>query len=575
MKLRIFLSLTMLASTFQVWAQQEQLSQLTTDEERKAVEAIALYPENQRTAILEAAMHPEVLVRMQNLQNKSETEFQEILFPLTRADQENFYDLARSPQLIEDMGSGNTKKSRTEMSEILSKYPKDMHESANEVNDKQFKTLLTVRDLFKKSNDKFEDLLLGYPPKTQQAYRTLLEVPEVLEILTDNMTTTVLLGDIYRRYPAQLNKELDALQVSVSAQKAREQEEWQKSLKENPEALAEYEQSAQQFAQEQGYDERVYQNQTGDSYTNVYVNYVWQPYPYWFGRPWWHAHRYWYPYPYWYHWGFYYGPGGGMVFMGLPSYGFMNWHFYNYANFYYYPHFTNVIITHCHRSNTGSSMNSVVRDWENDVSRETPRDFLREDNNRVDRLREFGKFEMDYQETVQRETANAPDKLDYLSANQARYPQMKPLLEEKPQRAPEQSPSRKPAAADSPTRANPAPTRPADSGTTKPAPRPIEQQQDTRERPIDRATDHHQNTWQRPGTTPPAHRTPQQPPVNRQPTAPPVNRQPSSPPVNRQPSSPPAQRQPSAAPQRSSPPSSPQRSPGGSSPQRGGSGGRR
>lgn len=567
MKLRILSLIIMLASVIQVWAQQDQLSQLTTEEERKAVEAIALYPENQRTAILEAAMHPEVLVRMQNLQSKSESEFQEILFPLTRNDQENFYDLARSPQLIEELGRGDIKKSKTEMAELLNKYPKDLHESANEVNDKQFKTLLTVRDLFKKSNNKFEDLLLGYPPKTQDAYRTLLEVPEVLEILTDNMTTTVLLGDIYRRYPAQLNKELDALQISVSAQKAKEQEEWQQSLKDNPEALAEYEQSARQFAQEQGYDEQVYQNPPADNFTNVYVNYVWQPYPYWFGRPWWYPHRYWYPYPYWYHWGFYYGPGGGMVFMGLPSYGFMNWHFYNYANFYYYPHFTNVIITHCHRSNTGSSMNSVVRDWENEVSRETPREFLREDNDRVNRIREFGKFEMDYQEAVQRETANAPDKLEYLSANQSRYPQMKPLLEEKPQRASEPSPGRTPAD-NSPSIINPSQSRP-EAGTTKPTPRPIEQQPSSQERPIDRATDHHQNTWQRPGTTPPSNRIPQQPPVNRQPAPPPVNRQPTSPPVNRQPASRPAQRQPSAAPQRSSPPSSPQRSPGGSSPRGG------
>jgi hypothetical protein len=260
-----------------------------------------------------------------------------------------------------------------------------------------------------------------------------------------------------------------------------------------------------------------------------------------------------------------------MVFMGLPSYGFMNWHFYNYGHFYHYPHFTNVIITHCHRSNTGSSMNSVVRDWENDISRETPRDFLRDDNNRVDRLREFGKFEMDYQEAVQRQTANAPDRLEYLSANQSRYPQLKPILDEKPQRVPDQSPSSAPAA-DSPSRINPGQTKPTDAGTTKPAPRPIEQH-GTQERPIDRATDHHQNTWQRPGTVPPSNRPPQQPPVNRQPTSPPVNRQPSSPPVNRQPSAP--QRQPSAAPQRSAPPSSPQRSPGGSSPQRGGSGGRR
>jgi hypothetical protein len=519
---------------FGLMAQEKQLSQITNEDELQAIEAIALYPEKERLAILEASMHPEVLVRMQTMQSKTEKSFQDLLFPLTRADQEKFYDLARHPALITELAQNNTKKSRSELDKLLVKYPAEVHDASRELNDRQFNTLVSVNNLFQKYEDDFKNLLVGYPPQTQDAYRTLIKQPEIVEILTDNMNMTVLLGDIYRRNPAQLNKELDELNKTVSERKAKELNDWQKSLQDDPQALAEYEQAAKDYARAEGYDESQYQSPATQHYTtDVYVHHVWQPYPYWFGRPWWHTHNYWYSYPWWYHWGFYYGPGNMIVFVGLPSYGFSYWHFYNPYNFYYYPHFTNVVITHCHRATTGSSMNNVVRQWENSVRNETPSGFLANDAARADRLREYGKFEMEYAEDVQRATGKTPDKREFLNSNKERYPSLKPVLEQQPQRTPENpvGPSR--------TQTGTVSAPPVQNRT----PNPVDPQK-SESRPIDRATDYHQNTWRKPAEPSRQDKAP----VQRQPTVtPPAQRQPDPPQRTAPPSQP---KQPSNPPQR-------------------------
>ena len=42
-----------------------------SEDEQKAVEAVALYPEKERNIILEVASYPEVLVRMQNIRKNT------------------------------------------------------------------------------------------------------------------------------------------------------------------------------------------------------------------------------------------------------------------------------------------------------------------------------------------------------------------------------------------------------------------------------------------------------------------------------------------------------------------------
>lgn len=105
MRVKIILILIAVFSTLQYagWAQEGQLMQQLSEDEQSAIHAIALYPENQRTTILEAASNPGMLVRMQNIKKRTESQFRELLAGLSEEDQKKLFNLSRYPALIEEI----------------------------------------------------------------------------------------------------------------------------------------------------------------------------------------------------------------------------------------------------------------------------------------------------------------------------------------------------------------------------------------------------------------------------------------------------------------------------------------
>jgi len=470
---------------------QEQgfLKQLPEDE-RSTIEAIALYPEKERMAILEITAHPEILVRMQNMRRKTEVQLQDLLVPLPEEDQKRLFNLFRYPELMGEMCEDNQRMSEQQISELLEAYPQKLWEDARIVNRQYFDEFSAANELFRKSEQSFETIISGYSPSLQDAYQQLIQLPEIINILAENMNMTVLLGDVYRKNPEELKDELDALNLVVAEQKAQELNDWKQNLEKDPDAKREYERASQEFAQEQGYDQSDYVESTAErNTTDIYVHHVWRPYPYWFGWPWWYTYEYWYPYPWWYHSGYYYGPGNTMVFIGLPSNYFVYWHFNRYTHFYHYPHFTNHIITHYHghrKSNT--SVATVVRNWEAETRSELPMTMVSNTAGRVEQIKEYGRFQMEHEAAVRQANGNALTKAEYLEQNANRYPTLKPAEKAKPQ----QTYSR-PRGSTEENRQEVKPQR------TVPGEKPVE-----RERPnhqeINKATNHHQNTWEK--TTP-------------------------------------------------------------------------
>lgn len=68
---------------------------------RANVETLMLYPEETRLHILEATKHPEALIRMQNLQTRSQTAFRALVETYPERVQQQVWDLTRDPSLIE------------------------------------------------------------------------------------------------------------------------------------------------------------------------------------------------------------------------------------------------------------------------------------------------------------------------------------------------------------------------------------------------------------------------------------------------------------------------------------------
>lgn len=514
MKFRISFIIVFALLQFPIHAQDEGLLQQLKEDDQKAIEAIALYPETERAIILEAASYPEILVRMQGIRERTEIRFRQLLEDLPEDEQQHLFNLSRYPELITQISTGKERKTKKVMEALVANYPEDICTLAMDAQRNHLSTLIQINKLYTASELTFNDVLSNYPTQVKEAYTELLKLPEVVNILTENIATTVLLGDLYKRQPVQLKKELDSLNVLLAEEKARELNDWKQSLEENPEAMAEYEQAAQEFASEQGYDNANYSEPVIEkSTTEVYVYNSWRPYPYWFGWPWWYSCECWYPYPWWYHWGYYYGPSNVVVFVGLPSTYFMYWHFNHYPHFYYYPHFTNHAVRYYSRyRNSNTSVTTTVRKWEAETKNDLSENWLDDESNRVERIREYGKLKMDYQSLAKNAGSNLPSQREYLRDNPEKYPALKPSPEVTPA---SEDPPQKKEQKYYPNKNYPTPTK-------QPRQKEIGKEPSKRQE-IDRAKTYHENTWQRskpqPRSTSPRTDQKRQIPMQKQPPA--------------------------------------------------------
>lgn len=502
-----------------MYAQKKGILHYLSEEEQSAVEAIALYPEKERAAVLEASLNPEILVRMESIKRTTESQYKEKLGGLSEEGQRKMYNLSRYPALLEKICAKEEQWDNKDMEKLIETYPEDIQEDALYINRHYFDVLKEVEQLYQNADDAFTRVLSDYPEEVRNAYEELAMLPGVVSILTDNMSMTVLLGDIYSSNPEQLARELDSLNVVVAEQQAKDVSAWKQELEENPEAMQEYEQAAKEFATDQGYDDEVYSGPAPDVYTDqVYIDYIWTPYPYWFGYPYWYSYPCWYPYPYWYHWGYYYGPGDVIFVVGLPSGFFFNWTFYYDHHFYHYPHFTDEVLGHYYGPRSGgASSQPVVRDWVETHRSELPEGWFNDDENRVMRIQEYGKFKMDYDQTVRVSTENAPTQREFLKENAQKYPTLKPVLKEKP--ITPETPTKKIRAYE--------PMKEGVPDKYVPREKVIEKEKAPIRQEIDRAKESHQNTWDRLRSQPnPAQqRSPQQTAPSR--SAPPTRTQPS------------------------------------------------
>ena len=308
--------------------EQESLFKQLIEENKSSVDALVLYPAEIRESILEVCTHPEALVKLDRIQKKSSNYFREIIDDFSRKEQGQFYDLVRYPNLVYQLVEGGTK-SKEEIEEILDNYPDEIHDAALKRARKSYAALKEIESLSAQTDQAFDALLSGYDHDLRYAVNTLIEHPEILNILTDNLDLAILVGDVYREDPDMVLHKADSLQEIVAREQADELEDWKRELENDPRALAEMDRAGRDFARENDYDLSDQPDRERDVTVHFY------PYPYWYGYPYWYTRPFWYPYPYWYHTGFYYSGSGAMVIIGLPSFYYSAW-FYRYPVRYYY-----------------------------------------------------------------------------------------------------------------------------------------------------------------------------------------------------------------------------------------------
>ncbi len=424
-----------LTSALKLHAQtREELLQQLMDEDRANVETLMLYPEEIRLHIFEAAKYPEALVRLQTMQNRPREAFRTLVEAYPERIQRQVWDLTRYPGLIERLvgeGRGN----RSAINRILEEYPAESREPALNMSEEQFGLLARIDNLEREADEAFRNFALDYPERTRAALRALVNEPEALSILTDNMRLTVMLGDLYRREPYWLIQEAQNINLEAARRRARDLESWKESLDADPEARRDLEQTAREYASEYGYDDTYYDYAPVERPQRAVVeHHYYYHYPYWFGYPYWYSYPRWRPLPYWYDWGFYMRPGGVIVVFDFPSAYFVNWYYRRPAYIYRYPYLASRFADYYygHRRSTCSIVVGVER-WRVRNAAVVSDTWLSDRNGRIDRLREFGRME-ESRERYNREnpTRQIPQR-EFIAARKNEYPRLTERLPDETQ----------------------------------------------------------------------------------------------------------------------------------------------
>lgn len=399
--------------------QNDELQRLIHDDSTD-VRLVAGYPNTVRENIFKVSTHPEAVVKIHDIREKYNGHFKNLISSFSRDDQQNIYDLTRYENLISRLSATGGKKSKIE--NVLKDYPADIHDKAARIALDHHSMVMDLDKLNKDFKKEFDTELSRYLSDYQQAYRELLQAPEALSLLNRNMHLTTHLGNIYEADKSLLIQQFDSLSTVVAEENTRESEEWEKQIKNNPDAEKELRQSAEKFASENNFE----------GYNNVNTNpqviehYVYLPYPYWAGYPWWHPFDYWYPYPFWYHSGFYIW-NGTIVWIGPPSWYFIHWHFHHHHFLYDYPHLTNLYINHYYYGprRHGSMQSVEVHQWMNRNETALPRDFETKPALRAERIKALAKSEMDREEYNRKNPDKNFSRDEFMKDRENEYPQLK------------------------------------------------------------------------------------------------------------------------------------------------------
>lgn len=507
----------------QIFAQTDvALLRELAEENKKNVDALVLYPPEIRGAILEATKTPELLIRMQDMREKTSSAFRTLIEDFPKSTQSVFYDLSRYPGLIEKVADAHN--DAPAQQKALEALPPDKREEAWGVVQRQMPTLYKIDELNRTSQGAFNRLLATYDPPTQKAFNTLLGAPEIIDLLNEDLRFTVLVGETYRDNPAWVLAKMDSLHLSVARAQAEELDSWKNTLEKDPQAQEELKSAAREYATENGYDadydgDDLYYD--GDYYDRdepqVFMHYY-QPYPYWYGYPWWEPFPRWHPYPWWWDWGCHFHHQTVIV-VYMPSYHFMHWYFDRPHHHEQYNHLSTHFVEHYYgHRNSGTTITMGVADWQKRNRTVISDGFIADKDRLPQNLKEYGRFESGREQYNAKNPGRSMTQEEYLDKNAGKYPDLQrsrtaaktEIQRDNRQKEQGRSPWA-PSKAPAQTEPAPAPRPPRVTPKTEtPKPRPKETPQAPARKPQtqpEQAGDYHRQQWE---NNKPVQREPQQ-----------------------------------------------------------------
>src|SRR5260221_3801774 len=327
----------------------QSVSTTPANGDRDIVSSIATYPTDLRSAVLDVAQYPHILVKLERIQARSSQSFQDLISGYPREEQEKFYELSRFPDRLNAMVRDG-KKSNEEVKPMLEELPKEAQASILDVYNNHFNDLVKIHSIYESSEEALQKTISDYPQQVQGDFKKVISRPEVMNLLTENIDLTASLGEDYKASPNAVIEQLD----SLNDQHRKDLADYKKEVENNPKMQQEMQSAADRFSSSYAQSDSpvdAYLNNQPVNYSDqapiINNYYSYNPYPYWFSYPYWYATPIWYPVPYYYNTGFYYGRGGRIVIWGFPSFAYSNWFFgFGYRH---YPHYYSRYHTYYHR----------------------------------------------------------------------------------------------------------------------------------------------------------------------------------------------------------------------------------
>jgi hypothetical protein len=361
---------------------------------QEAVDAIAMYPTDTRKIIFEACEYPELITQLSAKQKITQKAFTTLISSFKQDEQEKIWNLTRYDGLISDLAA-YPKKTEAEINAVLLNYPQEIRKSALEEQKKNYDLLVQIDKMNQSYESDFESSLSTYYPEAKNVFQKMIQMPEVLSILNENMQYTVLVGNYYKKNSERILHKTDSLNYVLTQKNIQDVDDWKQSMNADPKAQKEYIDASQEYAQENGYQSDDYNAVLTPDVTDYSLN----PYDWWLGYPSWYPHNSWNPYPYWYDWGFYFGAGRRAVFFGLPSAYFMDWFFYHPEHFSRYAELSNNYYNYYDKHRESMNYNSIsrrVNDWRSRNKDIVTNDWDIDKSNRVERFREYAQMEVNW-----------------------------------------------------------------------------------------------------------------------------------------------------------------------------------
>ena len=199
---------------------QKTLLQNLSESERTSVEALAIYPDNIRNAILVVSQYPALLVKTKKFQQISQEKFYALVEPYPKEIQQAIWDLTRYPDLIDQLASIPAFEEEM-LRSILHSYPSIIHNRVEMLYTEAYDLLAEVAALNQLLNQQVALLYQGEDQSVRDAYVLLIENPDVLSILLQEIELTILVGEVYAEDPEWVIHKADSMRLALANQQAK------------------------------------------------------------------------------------------------------------------------------------------------------------------------------------------------------------------------------------------------------------------------------------------------------------------------------------------------------------------